>query len=358
MRILVLSEGDARHPSVEHRVLWPLERLQSAGVVSSLVCGRLRRWGRSIVWWVGPACLVRAWRASAEADVLLVHRTAHLGVALLCWLVRWRRKIPIVFDFDDALYVRWHGPLSHPLYAGLPWVLRASKVAWCGSHALVDFAGRFTTAEWIPTPVAPVFRDGVRDGDGPPVIVWMGNGPVHLESLSILREPLERLARVSRFRLQIVSALGSEPVRTLFQSLAARVDVDFGWDTWQPVAELAARLQRADIGVMPLVDSRWSEGKCAIKALEAMAAGLPVVCSAVGENLAVAGIHSEHAMLARDGRQWYRALRALVCCPRLRQVYGQRGRARVQGRYDLESVVERMRASLGVEPASDPSHSA
>ena len=82
-----------------------------------------------------------------------------------------------------------------------------------------------------------------------------------------------------------------------------------------------------------------------MKALEAMANGLPVVLSAVGENVVVAG-DSEYALLAKDERDWYRHLRALLCVEDLRRVYGLRGQRRVGMGYSLAVVTQQVTRAL------------
>jgi len=45
---------------------------------------------------------------------------------------------------------------------------------------------------------------------------------------------------------------------------------------WRPDTEVP-ELDRFDIGVMPLPDEEWARGKCALKALQYMALGIPTV---------------------------------------------------------------------------------
>ncbi len=304
----------------------------------------MRSIGKSRVWWVGLRPLIAALSATSPGGVLVVHRTAHLGVAVLCALVRLRRA-RVIFDFDDAIQLSWKLGFPHPLYYALPLVLRISDAAWCGSHYLAEYARKHTSALMVPTAVAPEFERAAREYSTPPTIVWVGNAPANLRSLRILVQPLERLSRVCSFRMQILSALGSDDVRLLFASLENRVEVDYGWSSWQDIRRIAEEVGRCDIGTMPLEDSPWSRGKCSLKALEAMASGLPVVVSDVGENSFVVG-DQEYGLVARTSDDWYRALRALVTLPALRLHYGSRGRSRVVEKYSCSAVLKIILQSL------------
>ena len=344
-RIVFVSEGDCSQASADHRVFGLARELSAHGHEIKVFCGKKRTFGKSTVWVVGPVVLWRAWRSITPGCVLVIHRTAHIGVLAMCVFARVFRDARIVFDFDDAIHLPWKAGLPHPLYYALRGILMVSHQAWCGSTFLQRFARRYTDARRIPTAVAPEFYRDRIGGAALPTIVWFGNGPANRRSLLLLVAPLRRLARVSRFRFVILSALGDQAIIDAFQQMAKDVEVDFGWPEWRPVGDVADVVRRCDIAVMPLEATPWNEGKCSMKALEAMANGLPVVLSAVGENVVVAG-DSEYALLAKDERDWYRHLRALLCVEDLRRVYGLRGQRRVGMGYSLAVVTQQVTRAL------------
>lgn len=55
---------------------------------------------------------------------------------------------------------------------------------------------------------------------------------------------------------------------------------------WVPQEELAATLAVGDVAILPYDDTLINRAKCSVKTLELMAAGLPVVADAVGQNTA------------------------------------------------------------------------
>ena len=88
---------------------------------------------------------------------------------------------------------------------------------------------------------------------------------------------------------------------------------------------------------MPLEDSPWSRGKCAYKALQYMAAGVPVIASPVGMSTELLE-HDRNGLLAGDRDAWEEALVALVEDQERRARIGAQGRLDVQREYTYEAV--------------------
>jgi glycosyltransferase involved in cell wall biosynthesis len=94
-----------------------------------------------------------------------------------------------------------------------------------------------------------------------------------------------------------------------------------------------------DIGIMPLRDDEWSRGKCAFKALQMMALGVPVVASPVGANGEVIQ-DGANGFLAAGTEAWVAKLSRLIDSPTLREELGQRGKATAMQRYSLKEAGE------------------
>jgi len=89
-----------------------------------------------------------------------------------------------------------------------------------------------------------------------------------------------------------------------------------------------------DIGIMPLVDDSFQKGKCALKLLQYMAAGLPTVASPVGVNKEV--VHEGvTGMQAASDAQWHEALETLIRNPQLRADMGTEGRNLCEKEYSI-----------------------
>jgi len=90
-----------------------------------------------------------------------------------------------------------------------------------------------------------------------------------------------------------------------------------------------------DIGIMPLVDDEFQKGKCALKLLQYMAAGLPTVASPVGVNKDVV-LPGVTGMQARTPEEWHQSLECLIRNDGLRASMGEAGRRVCEQHYSVQ----------------------
>jgi glycosyltransferase involved in cell wall biosynthesis len=153
-------------------------------------------------------------------------------------------------------------------------------------------------------------------------MVWVGSSSTiqGLEQVSALFDELGQ--RVADIQLKIVCdrslTLGHLPVE---------------FCPWREESE-AADIARADIGVSWLPADLWSEGKCGLKVLQYMAAGLPVVANPVGLNRTLVR-HGETGFLATTPAEWADAVGRLARDPELRRRMGRAGRDLVEASYQV-----------------------
>ena len=105
---------------------------------------------------------------------------------------------------------------------------------------------------------------------------------------------------------------------------------------WNRESEATA-LHSMSVGVMPLIDTKWSRGKCSFKMLQYMAVGLPVVVSPVGMNLDVLQ-KADVGFAAACHDEWYEALSALYDNWTLQVKLGRAGRKVVEQFYSADTV--------------------
>ncbi len=100
-------------------------------------------------------------------------------------------------------------------------------------------------------------------------------------------------------------------------------------------------IQCFDIGLMPLMDDPWSHGKCGLKILQCLAAGVPVVCRPAGINKEIVE-DGVHGFWANSQEEWIEKLEILINDHDLRRKMGIAGRERVIEIYSLKANAPRM----------------
>lgn len=226
----------------------------------------------------------------------------------------------VVFDFDDAIYI---GRNEH-------------AIAWMCSNASWVTPGNEYLAEWVRrhTPhvtVIPTVVDtetyvagDCGSSDRTVRLGWSGSD----QSIAAVLYPrlamLAELQREFAFRFVIISNTPPKlPVR----------DLKFTFYPWSADAE--GRMgQLMDIGLMPLQDDEFQRGKCGLKLLQYMAAGIPAIASPVGVNSSIVA-DGKTGFLASSPAQWRTAIAELVSQPRLRTNMGRAGRQRCEQHYSV-----------------------
>ncbi len=294
--------------------------------------------------------IARRWGILKEIgayDLIFLHREAvAFGPAGLERIIT-RRK-PIVFDFDDAIWLRNRNRVN-PL---AEWVKCPSKTRAIAKRASAILAGNAYLAEWarrynrstyvVPTTIDTDGAYGRQKRHGPcevPVIGWSGTTST-LRYLEFLRPVLEELTRRRRFRLLVI--YNGPAVQW------SRIEMD--WRAWDAAREVDDLLQ-FDIGLMPQPDEEWAKGKCGLKALQYMALGIPPVTSRNGVLPEIID-EGRSGFLAASSGEWLERLEGLLDDWKLRGVMGEQGRMTVGERYSatihVPRIAEILRSVTGV----------
>ena len=283
----------------------------------------LASWPR--LWWSWPNLLAKA----RQADAVIVQRK--LPTRWQLHFLRRNAKL-LLFDFDDAIFGR-------DSYAtkGIPSVRRQSRFrATCaaadavipGNAFLGEQAARWTISSRvhvIPTCVDPEAYPLARHESRSVGVqlVWVGSSST-LQSLEAIRHLLNTLGQsLPGLQLKLVCD------RSLHLEYLPVIPV-----TWSETTE-ASELAGADIGVCWMPDDDWSRGKCGLKLLQYMAAGLPVVANPIGVQKEIVR-HGETGFLADTAEEWQNAICQLATDSALRRRMGAAGRRRLAADYSVE----------------------
>jgi glycosyltransferase involved in cell wall biosynthesis len=267
------------------------------------------------------------------------------------------RNSPFILDYDDAVFHNYDQSSSfivRSMLAGkLPALVSRSSGVLAGNEYLADWARRVGARDVTcvpsvvdPTRYLPLNPPQATELRRYPVIGWIGS-PSTTHFLRIIVPTLQRLGRELSFTFVIIGA--ERP--TWFD-----VPVPVKTCRWSETDE-ASLLTQIDVGVMPLLDGPWEQGKCGYKLIQYMAASLPAVASSVSANKSIV-LDGITGFLCGDEADWERGLRALLQDERLRKEMGKQGRSRVQQHFSLSKAADLIgKAFERVARTGNPAHS-
>ncbi len=289
--------------------------------VFGILLGFLRRW-------------VHLFQAR-HATYVFVHREATpLGPPWAEWLLAKVLRKKIIYDFDDAIWLR-DNPSVNRASALIKWqskvpaVCRWSYQVSAGNAYLANFAQQHAARVVVnPTTINTEHHHSrLQDQTTKrPVVGWTGSHST-LKYLDLLLPVLQQLERTHEFNLVVIA---NRPPAVEMPSLE--------FVPWQLATEIDDLL-RIHIGLMPLPDDQWANGKCGFKALQYLALGIPALVSPVGVNTQIVEHGKEGYHCATD-EDWYNYLSKLLTDPELRTRMGQAGRQKVVDHYSVRSNTE------------------
>ncbi|MBI5180518.1 MAG: glycosyltransferase family 4 protein [Nitrospirae bacterium] len=253
----------------------------------------------------------------------------------------------IILEFDDAIY------LTHP--KKMPKLIKVSKAVIVGNDFLKEYAVKYNkNVKVVPTVIdmrryppplnplpqgegrfgqenqnkaipSPLVGEGKGEGDRI-IICWIGLA-YNIDYLKQLTDVFRKLS--DKIFLKIISNKGIEieGVNIIFKKWSIETEVE--------------EIQGSHIGIMPLNDDEWSRGKCGLKILQYMAAGIPSVASPVGVNKEIIS-DGVNGFLASSEDEWYEKLLKLCDDPELRKRMGNAGRKTVEDKYSINIWAPRL----------------
>jgi len=270
-------------------------------------------------------------RAAADADLVVLQRKL-----LPLWQLRVLRRLSrrLIYDFDDALFCRdsyaRKGTTSVMRLAHFWATIYAADAVSAGNSHLAAEAATYIEPERVcllPTAVNPcLYKMAQHERIGSSVsLAWIGQHST-LPYLHLAYPALRRAA-------EDLGHLGMIVICNRFPQLDGVNVIRRQWSSATEAEDLAG----ADIGISWLPDDPWSRGKCGLKVLQYMAAGLPVVANPVGVNREMVR-HGESGFLVGSPDEAAAALVELANNPGLRRAMGACGRRIVANRYSVDLI--------------------
>lgn len=283
--------------------------------------------------------------ASLSGQTIFIQRKL-FGLAFLNLLGLTKPRI--IFDFDDAVFVKRSGKNDQKTLSRFEAIIRNAILILAGNQHLANKAKLYVNHERVllaPTTIDTEKYARTRHAGAPTKhLVWIGSSSTrkYLESAS---EALTSIAQ-------------------RFPEVTLKVISDFEWShpdmkvecvRWSEESE-AEQLSGCLAGIAPMPDTAWTRGKCALKAIQYMAMGVPVIASDCGmhKNLIESG---KTGLLATDPTEWADSVERLISDPTLASSLGANAKALVRTHYDSKVQSQAIARAIGMSLDASTSQS-
>ena len=245
-----------------------------------------------------------------------------------------KKKIPMVYDFDDAIWVKDVSEVNKKISffkdeKKIEKILPLCKYVTCGNEYLANFALKFNpNVVIIPSTVdtdiyKPIQKNNIN---GPVKIGWVGSHTT-IKHFELISDVYLELKTKYNNNVEFV-VIGDENYKNEKLNLQGK--------KWENDKEVQL-FNSFDIGVMPLSNNDWTKGKCGMKGLLYMSVGLPTVMSNVGMNKDIIN-NGINGFLPTGNQEWIDVLSKLIEDKELRKKIGDKGRETVLEKYSKNII--------------------
>lgn len=270
-------------------------------------------------------------------DILFIQREALFLGSTFFEKKAFRSKAKVIFDFDDSIWLMDTSPenkkyefLKNPNKTKTN--IQNAHLVIAGNNYLASFAKQFNSNTIIiPTTVDCNFHKPMLEmrGSEKVVIGWSGS--------------ISTIKHFEGFTPTLVKLKAKYQNKITFKLLGElnyiNTDLLLKGDAWAAETEVQ-ELNKIDIGLMPLPNDEWANGKCGLKGLTYMACGIATVMSPVGVNKEIIS-HGKNGFLADSETEWINYLSLLIEDKELRIKLGEEGRRTVLERFSVEANKEK-----------------
>lgn len=272
--------------------------------------------------------IIQTFRLAKHADVVVLLRKTFPSP--IFWLIRKLSK-KLIFDFDDAIFLNSDGSYAKTRMQRFIKTVANCDYIFAGNSYLADVAKQYNHAVTvIPTSVDVAKYDlPSKKNDDAFELVWIGGKSTKKYITEIIPAMEQAAKSIPNLTLKIIADFALTSPRLIIKNIA-----------WTENDE-AIELSKSHVGLAPLTNDNWTKGKCALKVLQYMATGLPVVSSPVGVNAYVVE-NGVNGYIAANNNEWSQQIvKMFKEKDRLTQM-GNQGKARVYDEFSIEVVFEKM----------------
>ncbi len=329
--ILFIPTGDKDHQSTMHRCYLHAEEFGENKILSKVI--PIKRGKSNNSFYILFRYIQNLFTSVIHIPfykVIIFHRRKDpFSLFLLFYSKIFRKKI--LYDFDDAIYMNQY-------FRMFDLMVKYSDSIICSNPYLASQVMHLNqNIEIISSPVDTenFFKRKVKNNNKF-VIGWLGPGEDHYVYLKNLFDLLKINPNLKKYKLKLVSSLGSKKIFDLFSKLDD-LEVDYGKKYWINFLEIPNEIKDFDVSVMPLISDKWSNGKQSMKLLESMAMEIPVIGSNIGYNKLIIS-NGWNGFLFDNQKQFNEKLEILYHNKKKRIAMGKNGRIFIHKNYSLKEI--------------------
>jgi glycosyltransferase involved in cell wall biosynthesis len=259
--------------------------------------------------------------------VFVLREVAPIGPPFFEWMVSKVFRKKLIYDIDDAIWIpQMTGSNSWTKFAKSFWKVKyickwAYKVS-VGNNYLQDFASKYNNNVTLnPTCVDTEKKHNrIKEQHTSKIVIgWTGSFST-LHYLNEIVPVIKELEKKYSFEFLVIADQNPNlPLKS------------FKFIEWNGKTEIDDLLT-CNVGIMPLVDDEYSNGKCGFKIIQFLSLGIPVVASPVGVNAKIVDEH-KNGFLCKTQASWINALEKLISDADVRQKMGADGRNKIVTHY-------------------------
>lgn len=245
------------------------------------------------------------------------------------------KNIKYILDYDDAIFHNYDKRKSKIfnffLFGKLEELISNATCVHVGNQYLYEGVKRLGANKILLVPTVIDLdkytreKESLRSEENNFVIGWIGT-PKTTKYLNVLIPVLERLSLKHKITLKLIGAgpVISNKLNVIRLAWSEATEVDL--------------LSDISVGVMPLPNEKWENGKCGYKLIQYMALGKPVVASPVGVNRLI--VEPNCGFLCSNEDEWFFAFEKLINDKGLQEYMGDAAKYEVEKKYNTKIVVD------------------
>lgn len=254
------------------------------------------------------------------------------------WDLR-RNSRYLIYDFDDSVMYKdaKNGDYySRPLANRFQNMVRAADLVIAGNEFLERQAAQFIDTDKLVRIPSVVDLDIWELPSHKPhttediIIGWLGSQ----STLSYWIDKLSVWKSISRKYPEVIFKVICDDTERTFSSSEYK-DLRFQAAEWTEARQVQDCAE-FDIGIMPLPDNPWTNGKCGFKLIQYLSLAKAAVASPVGVNTKII-LHGKTGLLANSDEEWLKCLSQLIENREKRLELGNVGYRYVQKNYSLQA---------------------